>query len=207
MKEERMAVLRMLEKGIITASEAERLLLALQEGGNKGPDTQDDISANINSALSKAGEILETFVQTVGEKAEDAAKEMEPIIKKVKETVSEKAEDVKIYAEKVKKDILEEREKSKRAEEKDPQADVWAETPRDARADCDLAAPCCGLEEICEKKDPCCAEENICKKEETCCGIEETACQKLTPCCWTKDPEEMKAEMEAKKAKAQEKQE
>lgn len=104
-----MAVLRMLENRIITAQEAERLLTALQKIDKRA--NREAIDTSIREMLDRAGEALSIFVHSVGEKAEDAAKEMEPIIKKVAWTVAEKAEDVKAYAEKVKKELLDEKEK------------------------------------------------------------------------------------------------
>ena len=100
MKEERMAILRLLEKGILSVDEAERLLNALQNTNKK------DLSESINGILSKTGDTLEVLAQKIGRKAGAAAKavgdkaeEVKPEIKKaakvVKEKVSETAENIK----------------------------------------------------------------------------------------------------------------
>lgn len=108
MREERMAVLRMLEKGIITAEEAERLILALQNKEVKERINTEEISDGISDALNKVGDVLGSFVKTVSEKAEGVAKEMEPVVKKMAETVADKAssaaEELKNYASSKKKE-------------------------------------------------------------------------------------------------------
>ncbi len=101
MKEERLAILKMLEKGIITAEEADRLLSALYHKNEKDRINNEEVSSGINSALSRAGSVLGSFVRSVGEKAEGAKKEIEPFIK----MVAQKAEDMMEYADKLKKDI------------------------------------------------------------------------------------------------------
>ena len=101
MKEERMAILRMLEKGTISADEAERLLNAMQETGNK-----KDFSESLNNVLSKTGTVLGGLAQNigkkagaaakvVGEKAEGAKPEIKKAAKVVKEKVSEAAVNIK----------------------------------------------------------------------------------------------------------------
>ena len=60
MKEERMAILRMLEKGTISADEAERLLNAMNETENK-----KDISESINNVLAKTGNVLEGLAKNL----------------------------------------------------------------------------------------------------------------------------------------------
>ena len=64
MKDERMAILSMVEKGVITVEEAERLFKAV---GNKN---SCDISEKIGEAVSKAGECISAVAKTVGEKTE-----------------------------------------------------------------------------------------------------------------------------------------
>ncbi len=87
MKEERMAILNMLEKGIINAEEAERLLIILQS--SNGFD-KEGISKTVESALGKAGEAFSTVAKAVGEKAE----KIQPTVKDMADKVSEKAEDL-----------------------------------------------------------------------------------------------------------------
>ena len=68
MKKERMSILNMLEKGIITAQEAERLLLALN-GTAKIPE-REGVNDVVNQALNKAGSAINTFAKAVGQQAE-----------------------------------------------------------------------------------------------------------------------------------------
>lgn len=100
MKEERMAILRMLENGIVSAEEAERLLNVLYE--NSGKDASD----GIESSFAKAGSTLESivenvgkkaglFAKVVGEKAEQARPEIKKAAKTVADKISEAAETIK----------------------------------------------------------------------------------------------------------------
>ena len=116
MKEERMAILNMLEKGLITVDEAERLLIVLQNG--MGMD-KDGIGKAVGGALEKAGAMLGSVAKTVGEKAEqlqprvrevatkvaDKADEMQPTVRSVAFRMTEKAqelkEDARTYKEKL----------------------------------------------------------------------------------------------------------
>lgn len=116
MKEERMAILNMLEKGMITVDEAERLLIVLQNG--MGMD-KDGIGKAVGGALEKAGAMLGSVAKTVGEKAEqlqprvrevatkvaDKADEMQPTVRSVAFRMTEKAqelkEDARTYKEKL----------------------------------------------------------------------------------------------------------
>lgn len=87
MKEERMAILGMLEKGIINADEAERLLIILQS--SNGFD-KDGIGKSVEDVFGKAGEALNSVAKAVGEKAE----KIQPAMKDMANKVSEKAEDI-----------------------------------------------------------------------------------------------------------------
>ncbi len=87
MKEERMAILGMLEKGIINADEAERLLIILQS--SNGFD-KDGIGKSVEDVFGKAGEALNSVARAVGEKAE----KIQPAMKDMANKVSEKAEDI-----------------------------------------------------------------------------------------------------------------
>lgn len=84
MKEERMAILNMLEKGIITADEAERLLNTLHNGMGL---EKDSIGKAVGGALEKAGAALGSVAKTVSEKAH-------PVVKSAAERVSDKAEEM-----------------------------------------------------------------------------------------------------------------
>lgn len=112
MKKERMSILNMLEKGIITAQEAERLLLALN-GTAKTPE-REGVNDVVNQALNKAGSAINTFARAVGKQAE----KLEPKVKNVAEKMTEKAcviaDDAKTYADKL-------REKRAKAKEEEQQ--------------------------------------------------------------------------------------
>lgn len=117
MKEERLAILHMLEKGVITVDEAERLLTVLQSGMGL---EKDSIGKAVGNALEKAGDVLGSVAKTVGEKAEqlqpkvkevatkvaDKADEMQPAVRSAVFRMTEKAhewkEDFKTYKEKMK---------------------------------------------------------------------------------------------------------
>ncbi|OUQ58414.1 hypothetical protein B5E58_07270 [Tyzzerella sp. An114] len=98
MNEERMAVLRMLEKGVINADEAERLIVALSQ-----PSRNSDALSHLGDVINKAGDVLSSVAKNVGDKA----KEAEPVIKKTVNDIADKAidlkHDLKTYAEKRKK--------------------------------------------------------------------------------------------------------
>ena len=80
MKEERLAILRMLEKGNISVDEAERLLNAVNNTNDK------DISETINNALGKAGSLLEKFGKKAGEVAKTVSQKAEEKYPEVKKT-------------------------------------------------------------------------------------------------------------------------
>lgn len=84
MKEERMAILNMLEKGIITVDEADRLLNTLHNGMGL---EKEGIGKAVGSALEKAGAALGSVAKTVSEKAQ-------PVVKSAAEKVSDKAEEI-----------------------------------------------------------------------------------------------------------------
>lgn len=96
MKEERLAILRMLENGTISVDEAERLLNAVKETGDKM-----DFSESLNTFFSKTGDVLEkagqkvkSAAKTAGEKAEVAKPEIIKAAKVVKEKVGETADSI-----------------------------------------------------------------------------------------------------------------
>lgn len=117
MKEERMVVLGLLEKGIISAEEAERLLMALQSTSSS---TREGVGAAVGSALNKAGSALNGMAKTLSEQAG----KLEPKVKEVADKVSEKAsvivDDAKTYAEKLKQ----KREKNKEEDWEDCDMDL-----------------------------------------------------------------------------------
>ncbi len=73
MKEERLAVLSMVEKGIITVDEAERLLKAMNETAFNDKE---------ESVLSKAGANISSFAKIAAEKAEKMIDDAKPVVKK-----------------------------------------------------------------------------------------------------------------------------
>ncbi len=99
MKEERLSILHMLEKGIITAEEAERLLLALN--GTQKAQQREGVNDVVNNALNKAGGALNTFAKTVGKQAEKWEPKVKDMAEKVTEKASALADDAKTYAEKL----------------------------------------------------------------------------------------------------------
>lgn len=99
MKEERMAILNMLEKGIITAEEAERLLNTLHSGMGL---EKEGIGKTVGSALQKAGAALGSVAKSVGEKAQpvmekvgDKADELQPKVRSAAFRMTEKIADKK----------------------------------------------------------------------------------------------------------------
>ena len=84
MKEERMAILSMVEKGIITVDEAATLLNALN--GSKGE--------GIEKFMSKAGEKLNVFAKTVGEKTEKLVNDAKPLAKATGEKMEKVVDDM-----------------------------------------------------------------------------------------------------------------
>ena len=82
MKEERMAILNMLEKGIISVDEAERLLTALHSG--LGTE-KDGITKAVGGMLNKAGAALSADADKVKEN---------PAVKNAADKVADKADDL-----------------------------------------------------------------------------------------------------------------
>lgn len=145
MKEERMAILRMLENGIISADEAERLLTALHQG----LDTErDGIAATIGGMLNKAGAALGALagkvkespaVKNAADRVADKADALQPKVSaaafRMREKLSDKADDLQPVlrsaafrmAEKasgLKEDMATYREKLKEKRNRD-QAEDW----------------------------------------------------------------------------------
>ncbi len=99
MKEERMAILNMLEKGIITADEAERLLNTLHSGMGL---EKEGIGKAVGSALEKASAALSSVagkvkenptVKSAAEKVTDKADELQPKMRSAAFRMSEKIAD------------------------------------------------------------------------------------------------------------------
>ena len=104
MKEERMAILNMLEKGIITVDEAERLLNTLNSGMGL---EKEGIKKAVGGALGKAGAALTAVaekvkenptVKSAAEKVADKADDLQPKVSeaafRMREKVAEKADDL-----------------------------------------------------------------------------------------------------------------
>lgn len=85
MKEERMAILHMLEKGLITVDEAERLLTVLHQGLEK-----EGLGKAVGSALEKAGSAFSSVAKTVGEQAE----RLQPKVKEMASKMADRADDL-----------------------------------------------------------------------------------------------------------------
>lgn len=87
MKEEIMKVLSLLESGVISAEEADKLIktINVEEKGKK-TDWEDK--------FAKVGAGIGKFAKTVGEKADKLAKDAEPYVKKVGEKAGDAAEEI-----------------------------------------------------------------------------------------------------------------
>ena len=142
MKEEVMAILRMLENGKISAEEAERLLNAVNNTVNKR-----DMSESLNNVLSKTGDALESFAQnlgkkagtvakTVGEKAEEAKPEIKKAAKAVKEKAGEAAETIKENIKKRKNDDIFEEESKSSSDYEGQKKDLKDFIPQSEEKDC-----------------------------------------------------------------------
>ncbi len=86
MKEERLAVLSMVEKGIINVDEAERLLRALSETAQS--------EENKDSVISKAGENFGSFIKNAAEKTEKFIDDTKPVVKKAAMDASPKIKEL-----------------------------------------------------------------------------------------------------------------
>ena len=104
MKEERMAILSMVEKGIITVDEAERLLIAIRKGSkseknenimSKAGDKLNVLAKNVNEKTEKIISDAKPAIKSAGEKMEKVVEDVKPQVKKAAETISEKADELK----------------------------------------------------------------------------------------------------------------
>ena len=152
MKEERLAVLRLLENGVITVDDAERLLLTLRPVPP---------APNYYDKMSSAGENMAKFAKKAGKKVgkatESAAKKAEPVIKKAAEKIGEKTEEVCSTA----KNYV---DKKKAEREKNFVPDVDGEDVSDAPENTSGEAPAEEAAENACGEAP--AEDEYCGKEE-----------------------------------------
>ena len=103
MKEERLAILSMVEKGIITVEEAERLFVALNTSEkNDFEKLMEKTGEKLNALAKTVGETTEKLisdakpmVKQAGEKLEKAVEDAKPAVKKAADTVAGKAEEIK----------------------------------------------------------------------------------------------------------------
>ncbi|MGM9917360.1 non-hydrolyzing UDP-N-acetylglucosamine 2-epimerase [Anaerotignum sp.] len=145
MKEERMAILNMLEKGIITVDEAERLLTTLHNGMGL---EKDGITKAVGGMLGKAGAALNAVAEKVKEnptvknaadKVADKADDLQPKVSsaafRMKEKLADKADDLQPAvrsvafrmaekASELKEDMVTYREKLKERKNRD-EAEDW----------------------------------------------------------------------------------
>ena len=89
MKEERMAILSMVEKGIISVDDAERLFAAIDKKENI------DVGEKVSKLLSKAGDGLSSLAKSVSEKTDKIVEESKPVMKKAGEKIDKAVEDAK----------------------------------------------------------------------------------------------------------------
>ncbi|MCI8342236.1 MAG: hypothetical protein HFE62_03360 [Firmicutes bacterium] len=133
MKEERMAILSMVEKGVITVEEAERLFNAI---GNKN---STDISEKIGEAITKAGEGLSAIAKTVGEKTEKFVEDSKPVVKKAGEKLDKAVDDVRPIAKKAVDSVAEKAENMikniKKGDDSNPEGSCECTTDDDFEED------------------------------------------------------------------------
>lgn len=181
MKEERMAILNMLEKGIITVDEAERLLTTLHNGMGL---EKDGIAKTVGGMLGKAGAALNAVAEKVkenptvknaadkvAEKADDLQPKVSSAAFRMKEKLSDKADDLQPAvrsaafrmaekASELKEDMATYREKLKERKNRD-EAEGWDDFDLD-EMDADEAAAEAAAEELVSEK----AVEQIPAEEE-----------------------------------------
>ena len=115
MKEERMAILNMLEKGIITVDEAERLLNTVNNGMGL---EKDGIKKAVGGMLGKAGAALTAVaekvkenptVKTAADKVAAKTEDLQPAVRGAAFRMAEKASEIKgdmaTYYEKLKEKL------------------------------------------------------------------------------------------------------
>ena len=89
MKEERLAILSMVEKGIISVDEAERLFNTI----NKKPENSGACKAN--HIFSKTGEGISGFAKKFGTATEKLVEDSKPAFKKAGQKIGDAVEDAK----------------------------------------------------------------------------------------------------------------
>ena len=87
--DERMKVLELLEKGLISADEATELLSTLNRG-NRRPFIDKDTKEHMEEKFHRFTNNVDHYAKEFGTKAQAIYKEMEPKIKKASHTVLEK---------------------------------------------------------------------------------------------------------------------
>lgn len=190
MKEERMAILNMLEKGIITVDEAERLLTTLHNGMGL---EKDGIAKTVGGMLGKAGAALNAVAEKVKEnptvknaadKVADKADDLQPKVSsaafRMKEKLADKADDLQPAvrsaafrmaekASELKEDMATYREKLKERKNRD-EAEDWDDLDLE-EMDADEAAAVvaeAAAEELVSEKavEPAAAEQIPAEEEE-----------------------------------------
>lgn len=190
MKEERLAILNMLEKGIITVDEAERLLTTLHNGMGL---EKDGITKSVGGMLGKAGAALNAVAEKVKEnptvknaadKVADKADDLQPKVSsaafRMKEKLADKADDLQPAvrsaafrmaekASELKEDMATYREKLKERKNRD-EAEDWDDLDLE-EMDADEAAAVvaeAAAEELVSEKavEPAAAEQIPAEEEE-----------------------------------------
>ena len=154
MKEERMAILSMIEKGVISVDEAERLLNALnsteknsfEKFMTKAGGTLNSFAKTVGEKTEKIVEEAKPVVKTAGEKVEKVVEEVKPSVKKAADTLSEKADMLKDKIKERKYGSSDEAEEEPVTEESDFEENVVIMPVGDTQADKD------SVEEAEEKK-------------------------------------------------------
>ncbi|MGN1231259.1 MAG: hypothetical protein ACI4TP_05100, partial [Anaerotignum sp.] len=183
MKAERMASLNMLEKGIITVDEAERLLTTLHNGLGL---EKDGIAKTVGGMLGKAGAALNAVAEKVkenptvknaAEKVADKADDLQPKVSsaafRMKEKLADKADDLQPAvrsaafrmaekASELKEDMATYREKLKERKNRD-EAEDWDDIDLEEMdaEEAEAVAAEAAAEELVSEQAPAAAEEEV----------------------------------------------
>ena len=90
MKQERMKILELLDQGKITAAEAASLLESLKSGDAQESLWDEDTKNHIHEKVNKFSQNVESITKDVGDKLEEAFKEIEPRLRAATKVVVEK---------------------------------------------------------------------------------------------------------------------
>ena len=118
MKEERLAILSMIEKGIISVEEATTLFSAIDR------KSECSTAYKANRIFSKTGEGISEFAKKVSVATEKLMEDSKPAIKKAGEKIGEVVEDSKPIIKKAASSMAEKAEEFKKSRKTDTVEDV-----------------------------------------------------------------------------------